>query len=146
MSIFALGLAPFLAGLGYGLNYAVSFLLMQTFHLILATKQPAMTAATLTTIMREQAGAARLDEIVTFIKRISYSQIAAAVSNVLVVSASAYLLDAGWRAVTGSPILDLQAAEHVYETLSPVNSGTVIFAALTGVTLWLSSLAGGWVD
>lgn len=146
MSIFALGLAPFLAGLGYGLNYAVSFLLMQTFHLILATKQPAMTAATLATIMREQAGAARLDEIVAFIKRISYSQVAAAVSNVLVVSASAYLLDTCWRAVTGAPILDLHAAEHVYETLSPVNSGTVIFAALTGVTLWLSSLAGGWIE
>ncbi|SPP66681.1 hypothetical protein [Nitrospira lenta] len=146
MSIFTLGLAPFLAGLGYGVNYAVSFLLMQTFHLILATKQPAMTAATLATIMREQPGTARLDEVVAFIKRISYSQIAAAVSNVLVVSASAYLLDACWRAVTGSPILDLHTAEHVYETLSPVNSGTVIFAALTGATLWLSSLVGGWIE
>lgn len=146
MSIYTMGLAPFLAGLGYGLNYAVSFLLMQTFHLILATKQPAMTAATLATIMREQAGTARLDEIVVFIKRISYSQIAAAVSNVLVVSASAYLLDGLWRLVTGGPLLDSHTAEHVYETLSPVNSGTVIFAALTGVTLWLSSLAGGWIE
>ena len=146
MGIFSLGLAPFVAGLGYGLNYAVSFLLMQTFHLILATKQPAMTAATLATIMREQGGAARLDEIVAFIKRISYSQIAAAVSNVLVVSASAYLLDAVWHLVTGRPLLDPHTAEHVYETLSPVNSGTVIFATLTGVTLWLSSLAGGWIE
>lgn len=146
MAVYSLGLAPFLAGLGYGLNYAVSFLLMQTFHLILATKQPAMTAATVATIMREQAGAARLDEIVTFIKRISYSQLAAAVSNVLVVSASAYVLDGIWRLVTGGPILDSHTAEHVYETLSPVNSGTVVFAALTGVILWLSSLAGGWID
>ncbi|MGA6828579.1 hypothetical protein ACO9S2_13320 [Nitrospira sp. NS4] len=146
MAIFTLGLAPFLAGLGYGLNYAVSFLLMQTCHLILATKQPAMTAATLATILREQAGVARLDEIVTFIKRISYSQIAAAVSNVLVVSASAYVLDAVWRLLTGGPLLDPHTAEHVYETLSPVNSGTVIFAALTGVILWLSTLAGGWIE
>ncbi|HSN05272.1 MAG TPA: hypothetical protein VLS44_09830, partial [Nitrospira sp.] len=86
------------------------------------------------------------DEIVTFIKKISYSQIAAAVSNVLVVSASAYLLDAVWRLFTGGPLLDPHTAEHVYETLSPVNSGTVIFAALTGVILWLSSLAGGWIE
>lgn len=146
MFIFGLGLAPFLAGFGYGLNYAVSFVLMQTFGLMLATKQPAMTAATLATIMREQPGASRLDEIVEFMTKISHSQIAAAVSNVIVVSAAAYLLDACWRLITGSPILDLHAAEHVYETLSPVNSGTVVFAALTGVILWLSSLAGGWIE
>lgn len=146
MFILALGLAPFLAGFGYGLNYAVSFVLMQTFGLILATKQPAMTAATLATIMRERPGATRLDDIVEFMTKISHSQIAAAVSNVVVVSAAAYLLDAGWRLVTGAPILDLHAAEHVYETLSPLNSGTVIFAALTGVILWLSSLAGGWIE
>lgn len=146
MFILALGLAPFLAGFGYGLNYAVSFVLMQTFGLILATKQPAMTAATLATILREQPGSARLDEIVELTAKISHSQIAAAVSNVVVVSLAAYALDAGWRLFTGHPILDLHAAEHVYETLSPLDSGTVIFAALTGVILWLSSLAGGWIE
>lgn len=146
MGIFALGLAPFLAGFGYGLNYALSFVLMQTFGLMLATKQPAMTAATLATIMRERPGVSRLDDIVEFMAKISYSQIAAAVSNVIVVSLAAYLLDAGWRVVTGGPILNLHTAEHVYETLSPINSGTVIFAALTGVILWLSSLAGGWIE
>jgi site-specific recombinase len=146
MFIYTLGLAPFLAGFGYGLNYAVSFLLMQTFGLMLATKQPAMTAAALATIMREQPGSSRLDEIVEFITKISHSQIAAAVSNVVVVSAAAYALDAAWRLLAGRPILDLDAAAHVYETLSPLDSGTVIFAALTGVILWLSSLAGGWIE
>ena len=146
MFILGLGLAPFLAGFAYGLNYAVSFVLMQTFGLMLATKQPAMTAATLATIMREQPGQSRLDDIVEFITKISHSQIAAALSNVVVVSLAAYLLDACWRVVTGGPVVDLHAAEHVYETLSPFNSGTVIFAALTGVILWLSSLAGGWIE
>ncbi|MDP1769309.1 MAG: hypothetical protein Q8L74_10970 [Nitrospirota bacterium] len=146
MFILVLGLAPFLAGFGYGLNYAVSFVLMQTFGLMLATKQPAMTAATLATIMRDHPGSARLDDIVTVIAKITHSQLAAAVSNVLVVSVAAYVLDACWRLVTGGPILDLQVASHVYETLSPLDSGTVIFAALTGVILWLSSLAGGWIE
>lgn len=146
MGILGLGLAPFLAGFGYGLNYAVSFVLMQTFGLMLATKQPAMTAATLATIMREQPGPSRLDDIADFITKISHSQIAAAVSNVVLVSISAYLLDTVWRFASGGPVVDLHAAEHVYETLSPLNSGTVIFAALTGVILWLSSLAGGWIE
>lgn len=146
MFIYTLGLAPFLAGLGYGINYAVSFVLMQTFGLMLATKQPAMTAATLATILRERPGAAGLEGIVDFMARISHSQIAAAVSNVVVVSASAYTLDAVWRWFAGRPMLDLDDARHVYETLSPLDSGTVIFAALTGVILWLSSIAGGWVE
>ena len=46
----------------------------------------------------------------------------------------------------GGPLVDLHAAEHVYDTLSPLNSGTVVFAALTGVLLWLSSIAGGWIE
>jgi site-specific recombinase len=37
-------------------------------------------------------------------------------------------------------------ARDTFETLSPVNSGTVFFAALTGVLLWLGSLAGGWFE
>lgn len=146
MFIFGLGLAPFLAGFGYGVNYAVSFVLMQTFGLMLATKQPAMTAATLATIMRERPGSARLDDIVDQIAKITHSQIAAAVSNVVVVSLSAYALDAVWRLLTGHPVLALEAAEHVYETLSPLDSGTVVFAALTGVILWFSSIMGGWVE
>jgi len=146
MVILAWGLAPFLEGFGYGVNYAVSFLLMQTFGLMLATKQPAMTAATLATIMREQPGRARLDEIVEIITKISHSQIAAAVSNVVVVAMTAYLLDAGWRVVTGGPIINAHAAGHIYESLNPLHSGTVPFAVLTGVLLWLSSLAGGWIE
>lgn len=146
MFIFGLGLAPFMAGFGYGVNYAVSFLLMQTFGLMLATKQPAMTAATLATIMREQPGSSRLDHIVDQIAKITHSQIAAAVSNVVVVSVAAYALDALWRLLTGHPILALDTAAHVYDTLSPLGSGTVVFAALTGVILWLSSIVGGWAE
>lgn len=146
MLIFGLALAPFLEGFAYGLNYAVSFMLMQTFGLMLATKQPAMTAATLATIMRDQRGSARLDRIVDFMTKISHSQIAAAVSNVVVVSLAAYALVGCWRVIVGRPLLDFDAAEHVYHTLSPLDSGTVMFAALTGVILWLSSLAGGWIE
>ncbi|MCC6140639.1 MAG: hypothetical protein IT389_08490 [Nitrospira sp.] len=146
MAILGWGLAPFIEGFGYSLNYAVSFLLMQTFGLMLATKQPAMTAATLATIMRERPGPSRLDDIVEVITKISHSQIAAAVSNVIVVALSAYVLDACWRMATGGPIIDAHAAEHVYDSLNPLHSGTVPFAVLTGVVLWLSSLAGGWIE
>jgi len=42
--IAALGLAPFWAGMGAGLNYALSFVIVHLLHWTVATKQPAMTA------------------------------------------------------------------------------------------------------
>jgi site-specific recombinase len=136
----------FVGGLLSGVNYAVSFLLLQAFGLILATKQPAMTAAALGKIMREHHGADRLDTIVTHAAQIVRSQLAAAISNVLLVSAGAYAFSLLWQAASGHPYVDREHAGHMLETLSPVNSLTVLYAALTGVILWLASLIGGWFD
>ncbi len=139
-------LPPFPEGFLYGLNYAISFLLLGAFGLVLATKQPAMTAATLAAVMRERRGPDRIDELVEITTRISHSQIAAAISNVVVVSVGAYLLDGLWRLVLGHPFLTENQANLNYLALSPLDSGTVFYAALTGVILWASSIAGGWFD
>jgi len=56
LAIVGSGLALFQEGFAAGLNYAVSFLLLQAFDLMLATKQPAMTAATLANIIRDHRG------------------------------------------------------------------------------------------
>jgi site-specific recombinase len=146
MSIVGRGLPPFVEGMAAGLNYAVSFLFLQAFGLILATKQPAMTAAALAAIMREHRGADRLDSIVGYAAQIVRSQLAAAMSNVAVVAIGAYAFSFIWQALLGHPFLDHHEAEHVFETLSPVDSGTVWYAALTGAILWAASLVGGWFD
>ncbi|HEX6827348.1 MAG TPA: hypothetical protein VF104_00055, partial [Burkholderiales bacterium] len=39
-----------------------------------------------------------------------------------------------------------EEVHYVFDSLSPIASGTVWYAALTGVILWLASLAGGWLD
>ena len=139
-------LAAFPEGFLYGLNYAVSFLLMQAFGLILATKQPAMTAAALAQIMRETTGDDREERIAAFFARLASSQLAAALANVLVVSAGAAAFVAGWAALAGRPWVDEQTARETFLVLSPLDSGTVFFAALTGVLLWLGSVAGGWFE
>ena len=46
----------------------------------------------------------------------------------------------------GHPFLDEHAAEHTIESFHPLHSGTIFFAALTGVLLWLSSLGAGWLE
>jgi site-specific recombinase len=129
-----------------GLNYAVSFLLLQHFHLILATKQPAMTAATLASMIRTRDRSERLDRMVEFTVHICRSQFAAVMANVSVVFIGAFLFNFLWRIALGHNFLAEKEAQHVFETLSPVNSGTVFYAALTGAILWMAAMVGGWMD
>lgn len=146
LQILGAEVAPFVEGLLAGLNYAASFLLLQTFHLILATKQPAMTAAALAGIMRDSSGPDRADRIVDYAARISHSQLAAAIANIAVVALGAFLFDRAWRLVTGSRYLDVETARYALTSLSPVDTGTVFYAALTGVILWSAAVIGGWID
>ncbi|MBN8527415.1 MAG: gliding motility protein, partial [Planctomycetes bacterium] len=142
----AIHLAPAAAGFLAGLNYAVSFVALQHLHLILATKQPAMTAAALASTMQGSNGDERHERMVDETARIASSQLAAAAANVIVVAIAAAAFDAGWRALTGRHWMDAAEAADLYLSLSPVDSLTAFYAALTGVILWLSSLFGGWFD
>lgn len=146
MKIHGLQAPLFVEGLLAGINYAVSFLILQSLGLILATKQPAMTAASLAGIMREHKGAERVDEIVTHAAQIVRSQIAAALGNIVIVFIGAFALSALWQLALGRTFLDEAEAEYVFDTLSPISSLTVWYAALTGAILWAASLVGGWFD
>jgi site-specific recombinase len=136
----------FVHGVLYGLNYAVSFLLLQHFHLVLATKQPAMTASALATIMREKRGEDRVNAVADFAARICRSQLAAALGNVAAVSVGAFAFVHLWSFIFGRPFMSETDALDTFTQLSPLSSGTVFYAALTGVILWLASLVGGWFD
>jgi site-specific recombinase len=136
----------FVHGLAYGLNYAVSFLVLQRLHLVLATKQPAMTAAALAAIMRERRGVDRANDVADYTARICRSQLAAVLGNVIVVAVGAFVFVHLWQWLAGRPFMARDEAETIYEQLSPLNSGTVFYAALTGVILWLASVFGGWFD
>ena len=133
-------------GLGYSLNYAASFIVLQHTGLMLATKQPAMTAAALATIVRDVEGDVRHDEIVAVAERICASQVAAAVANVVLVASGCFVFDVLWHLVTGRHWMHVEEASAIYATLSVGDSLTAWYAALTGVILWLSSLAGGTFD
>ena len=146
MTIAGAGLALFVEGFASGLNYAVSFLLLQAFGLMLATKQPAMTAAAFAAIIRDRKGGERLDVIVDYAACICRSQLAATIANVVLVATGAYAFDAMWQFVTGHSYLSAAEAAYVFHSLSPVDSGTVFYAALTGVVLYLAALVGGLVD
>jgi len=146
MKILGWQLAPLPEGIFAGLNYSISFIIMLIFGLALATKQPAMTGAAMGGILRDHSRADRFDRMVDVFMLIVRTQIAAAVSNILLVGAGCTLLAYVWLGAFHEPILNAHEAEHVVGGLNPFSSGTLVFAALTGVILWASSLIGGWVE
>ncbi|HEX8817434.1 MAG TPA: hypothetical protein VF753_18205 [Terriglobales bacterium] len=137
---------PFVEGMAAGTNYAVSFILLQVLHLALATKQPSVTAATFAGIVRTTRGKARLEKVAEFVSRISRSQLASAAGNLLAVCAGCVAFAGLWHLIFGHPFLEVGSADHVYHSLDPIGSGTMFYAALTGVVLWVSALAGGWFE
>jgi site-specific recombinase len=137
---------PFVEWMAAGTNYAVSFILLQHFHLALATKQPSVTAATFAGIVRSSSGQARLERVAEFVSRITRSQLASAVGNLLAVFVGCMVFVRLWSLLFQLPYLAIPSAEYVYKALDPFASGTMIFAALTGVILWVSALAGGWLE
>jgi site-specific recombinase len=137
---------PFAEAVLIGTNYAISFLLLQIFGFALATKQPAMTGATLADIIRRNRGDSRRDQITEFGASISRTQLAAALGNILAVSSGAVIFNLLWLRAFHTPYLPAGQAEKVYLSLRPLASATAIDAALTGVLLWLAGLVGGWCE
>jgi site-specific recombinase len=140
------GLPLFVEGFLAGLNYAISFVLMHIFHLALATKQPSMTGAALASIIHRCKDASHNDELIAYVQRIVRSQLAAAVGNILAVGGGAVIFSLLWKWTFGRPFLSVETADYAVISMNPIRSGTIFFAALTGVILWLSSLAGGWIE
>ncbi len=135
-------LPPFIEGFASGTNYAISFVLLQIFGLVLATKQPAATAATFAGIIRNNRGVERSSKLTDFVARITSTQLAAAIGNVAFVSLGAVLFEMLWSYLFAESYLRPESATHVYETLHPFASGTAFYAAVTGVILWLAALGG----
>ena len=138
--------APFVEGMLSAGNYAGSFILMQFLGFTLATKQPSMTAAALAGSMRESAGFTDLTGLVSTIARITRSQLAAAIGNIGLVIPAALVFDYAHFTYLGRHFLDEHTAEYVINSLHPTQSGTMFYAALTGVLLWVSSVGAGWLE
>ncbi len=137
---------PFVDGMLSAGNYAASFIIMQLCGFTLATKQPSMTAAMLAGSIREAKGEHRLDELVALIARISRSQFAAACGNVLIVIPAAVAFNYLWKGQYGHDFLKPDVAAKTIASFHPLSSGTIPYAALTGVLLWMSSLGAGWLE
>jgi site-specific recombinase len=137
----ALPLAPLLLGLSLTANYTLSFFLMQLLGFSLASKQPAMTAAALAGALEANEDQPREIELVAAITR---TQVIATAGNVLATMPTALVVAGLWIWLSGRGPLGPETALHSLHGSHPFHGWTLMFAAVTGVFLWLSSLAAGW--
>lgn len=136
----------FLQGFAASLNYSISFTLMHFLGFTLATKQPSMTAATLAGALGEARGGRDYVGLADSIARTARSQLAAVIGNLGAVIPVALCIDVLWRVSTGHGFLAADKAHYTIESLDPLHTGTIFYAALTGVLLWGSSMIAGSLE
>jgi len=149
LKIFAGGLnAPlfveaFLFSMIYGLGFVVIFL----FGMTVATKQPAMTAQTLASLLGDLKPnrAADLERVVDVVSAVTRSQLAAIAGNVMVALPVAIAVAAGLAWLGGSPPIPPEKGVHLLADLDPL-SWAIPHAAIAGFYLFLSGLISGYFD
>ncbi|MEK7960962.1 hypothetical protein AAB993_33230, partial [Burkholderia contaminans] len=138
-------LQSMLEGLLAGVNYAASFMLMHFLHFTLATKQPAMTAPTLARELDDTGNEEGVKAFVASVIALIRTQAAAISGNVLVVLPVCLLVQLLAGNLLHANLISPEKAHatlHSFSLLGP----TPLYAALTGVLLWASSLLAGWAD
>ncbi len=144
-AVLGIGMSAFWSGLFAGLNYALSFVLIQLLHWTVATKQPAMTAPAMAAKLKELGGAGAVDSFVDEVTHLVLSQVAAVIGNLALVVPCVVLISAALWFGFGAPMIGAREAGYVMHSLTLLGP-TALFAALTGVLLFASSIVAGWVE
>ncbi|VVD98375.1 site-specific recombinase transmembrane protein [Pandoraea iniqua] len=128
-----------------GANYAICFLFMHFCHFTLATKQPAMTAPAIASKLDDVDTAAGMDAFVGEVIALVRTQAAAIFGNLAMVFPFCLLVQWGVSAALGMNSIPPEKAHATLNSFS-ILGVTPLFAAMTGVLLWCSSLISGWAD
>jgi site-specific recombinase len=129
------------------LNYGLGFVLIHVLHGTVATKLPAMTAATIAASLGEGGAKTRdLDQLAALIVRTVRSQTVAILGNISVALplsiGIAYLLAQGFDGA----VADADKAQALLAEVHPWAGGTLFYAAVAGVCLFLAGLISGYYD
>lgn len=143
--IAALGLPAFWAGLGFGLNYALSFVIIMLLHWTVATKQPAVTAPAMAARLKDMSGPDAMDAFCEEVAHLMRSQIAAIIGNLGLVIPGVLLISAALHLAGHGAMVDTDYARHVLHDQSLLGP-TALYAAFTGLLLFASSIIAGWVE
>ena len=146
-AVMALGMTAFWTGFWSGVNYALSFVIVMLLHWTVATKQPAMTAPAMAAAL--PSGRASSDEeLASFVDKVAQlirSQTAGILGNLVV--CGPLVLAIQWLAIalSGQPLVSKADAQYILQSVTLLGP-VALFAAFTGVLLFVSSLIAGWAE
>ncbi len=132
-------------GVAAGFNYAASFVRIQVLHLTLAMKRPTMTAPAMAERLEDVSNDANIEAFVDEVAHLIRSQAAGIFGNLLAVIPAVLAVQWIATALAGGPLVGADDARYVLESLTLLGP-TALFAAFTGVLLFVSSMIGGWVE
>jgi site-specific recombinase len=143
----ALGLPGFWQAVAFSLIYGVGFVVIHILHLTIATKQPAMTAATIAAALDGSTDRdARLDRLTSLAAQVSRTQWVSIAGNVVIGFLTALCIVMVGHVFFGWDPVTTEKAEHLLHELHPWRSLALFHAAIAGVYLFLSGLISGYYD
>lgn len=127
----------------YSMNYAMGFVMIYLMGFTLATKQPAMTAATMTKVLSEE-GNIKSDskEFAHLVSKLFRSQFIAFVGNVLLSFPIALIIIYGLD-VFFSQNLAVERSDKLLKDLDPFKSKAILHACIAGFYLFISGIISG---
>ncbi|MGY4831164.1 site-specific recombinase [Sphaerotilaceae bacterium SBD11-9] len=144
-AVLAIGLSAFWAGFMAGVNYALSFVLVQLLHFTVATKQPAMTAPAMADKLADVGSDEAVESFVDEVAHLIRSQAAGIFGNLMLVAPVVLGVQLAFKYCFGMPLVGEAGAQYVLSSLSLLGP-TPFYAAFTGVLLFASSIIAGWVE
>jgi site-specific recombinase len=135
-------------GFAYSVNYSIGFLIIDATGSTLATKQPAFTASAVASSLDTKGNTYKpnLYNLAITVAKVSRSQIASFIGNLIIVFPGAYLLAWLYDLVTKTKILEGDKARAMLESQHPLHSLSLLYACNTGVFLFLSGIIAGYVQ
>ena len=123
--------------------YGSGFVIIHLLHFTIATKQPAMTAATIAGSISQIRGRLRdLGRLADLVVATARTQMAAISGNVLVAMPIAIAIGTA----EAGRMIGPEKARHLLHELDPLASPALFYAAVAGVWLFVSGLVSGYVD
>ena len=126
----------------YSMNYAMGFVMIYLMNFTLATKQPAMTAATMAKVLSEGSSRNTYIEFAHVVSQLFRSQFIAFVGNVLISFPVALMIIYGLEILFKQNFAFEKSGKLLYD-LDPFQSKAILHACIAGVFLFISGVISG---
>lgn len=135
-------------GFAYSVNYSLGFVLIEETHATLATKQPAFTASAVAGSLdtKKNTQKPNLYNLAVTVAKVSRSQIASFVGNLLVVFPGMWAIAWAYEKIFHNKILAGAAAAKTLNDQHPWHSLSLLYACNAGFFLFLSGIIAGYVQ